>query len=249
MWCDHCADEHVREVIDEPIIETIDEHLVLAADDDVAAVAPDGSAVPELLQSEEELRRLFKKLQQEEDERKGDFGGIGSRYGYIGFVGLSLRSSKTLRNQVAKLHGVFGHPSNDRLARMLNLKGASSEVIEAAKNLRCEICERISAPQSAPKSSSKTPEDFNAHCSMGSFFVLAADGNRWNVAHIVDGFCTLQYAILSKNPSSSVSLRQVDSDTRSHEETVGRWWPRIPGEVSSLVSYVRYRFGDSSHFC
>ena len=34
---------------------------------------------------------------------------------------------------------------------------------------------------------------------------LDAEGRRWNVTHLVDGFCSLQYAILSKNPSSQTS--------------------------------------------
>ena len=203
--CSGCQAAHVCDSVDEPVIETIDEHLVLVAGEGEEGIAPEGSYVPEAIQSEEELRRLFKKLQQEEDERTGDYSGVGSRYAYIKFVGPSLRTSKTLRNQVAKLHGVFGHPSNDRLARMLHMKGAIPEVVEAAKNLRCEICARVSAPQSAPKSSATNPEYFNAHCSMDSFYVLDADGVRWNVTHIVDGFCTLQYAVFSKNPSSGVS--------------------------------------------
>eukprot|EP00438_Fugacium_kawagutii_P036583 Skav211980 [mRNA] locus=scaffold1330:227534:232974:- [translate_table: standard] len=56
VWCDECAASHACEVIDEPPIDIIDEHLVLVADDAVAD-GPEGSAVPDLLQSEEELRR------------------------------------------------------------------------------------------------------------------------------------------------------------------------------------------------
>lgn len=88
---------------------------------------------------------------------------------------------------------------------MLHLQGACSEVVQAAKDLRCEICSRVHPPVSAPTSSSTDPERFNQHTSADSFFLLGASGQRWNVTHVVDGFCSLQYAILSNNPSSHVS--------------------------------------------
>ena len=154
--------------------------------------------------SEAAIRKEFKRLQ-EEDQRKGDFGGIGSRYGYVKFVGPSLRLPRDVRNQIAKLHGHFGHPSNERLARMLQINGAHKSIIEGAKNLKCSICERIAGPRSASQSSSKAPGRFNEQCVADSFFVLDCNGQRWNVTNLLDGFCTLQYAIVSKNPSSSTS--------------------------------------------
>lgn len=162
-------------------------------------------AASEEVQTDLAVQQAFRRLQREEDERKGDFSRIGSRYGYCKFVGPSLRVSKAVRNQVAKLHANLGHPVNDRLARMLKLQGVRTEVVQAARDLRCEVCARIHPPLSAPKSSAKAPERFNEHYSLDSFFIIDADNQRWNVTHVVDGFCSLQYAILSKNPSSQVS--------------------------------------------
>ena len=88
-------------------------------------------------QTEIAIRKEFQRLQQEEDMRKGDFSGVGSRYGYIRFVGPALRLPKEVRNQLAKLHGNFAHPSNERLARMLQINGASKAIIEGAKCIRC----------------------------------------------------------------------------------------------------------------
>ena len=204
-WCQHCLDQHVCEPVQDPL-EQVDEHMVYAvAADELSEEVLDTSMSSEELKADMEIQRMFKKLQQQEDQRRGDFSGVGARYAYIRFVGPSLRVTKAVRNQVAKLHGVFGHPSNDRLARMLHLQGARAEVVQCAKDLRCEICMRIHAPHSAPKSSATNPERFNQHCSSDSFFIWDADGQRWNVTHLVDGFCTLQYAVLSKNPSSSTS--------------------------------------------
>ena len=113
---------------------------------------------PDDMKTELAVKQLFRRLQREEDERKGDYSGIGSRYGYCRFVGPSLRVNKAIRNQVAKLHATLGHPSGERLARMLKLQGARAEVVQAAKDLRCEICARVHPPLSAPKSSATGPE-------------------------------------------------------------------------------------------
>ena len=186
--------------------------------------------VPDDMKTELAVKQLFRRLQREEDERKGDYSGIGSRYGYCRFVGPSLRVNKAIRNQVAKLHATLGHPSGERLARMLKLQGARAEVVQAAKDLRCEICARVRPPLSAPKSSATGPERFNAHCSMDSFFVSDADQVRWSVTHIVDGFCSLQYAMLSKNPSSQTSCSVLlDHDSWPTKRTFGGRRTRVPG--------------------
>lgn len=206
-WCSTCSPGHVCFPRDEVFADP--DLLAYAVNTKEEADAADGwadhGAASEEMKTELAMKQVFRRLQREEEERKGDFSGIGSRFGYCKFVGPSLRVNQSVRNQVAKLHGNLGHPSNERLARMLKLQGARAEVVQAAWDLRCEICCRVHQPVSAPKTSASNPLRFNEHCSMDSFFFLDADGHRWNVTHIVDGFCALQYAILSKNPSSQTS--------------------------------------------
>lgn len=125
-----------------------------------------GVAAEEML-ADATINTMFRRRQREEDERKGDFGAIGSRYGYVTFAGASLRVNKAIRNQVANLHGTLGHPSNERLARMLHLQGAKKEVAQAAKDIGCEICARARQPLSAPQVGATNPGRFNAHISAG----------------------------------------------------------------------------------
>ena len=205
--CEQCFTHHAKGcdlVGDGHMVDNdqVDGHLSCVAESEAPSQHVIGD--PEVL-SEVAIRQEFKRLQQQEDERKGDFGGIGSRYGYVRFVGPSIRLPKEVRNQLSKLHGQFSHPSNERLARMLQINGAHKAIIEGAKNLRCSICERISAPRSSPQASAKAPNRFNEQCALDSFFVLDSAGSRWNVTHIIDGFCTLQYGIVSKNPNSASS--------------------------------------------
>ena len=201
MMCESCSDHHVCCMHwdgHEPFDCPCDSHLACVAETQTPTDQIVGD--PEDL-AEHAIRKEFKRLQEEEDQRKGDFSGIGSRYGYVRFVGPSIRLPREVRNQLAKLHGLFGHPSNERLARMLQINGARKAVIEGAKSLRCSICERISGPRSAPQASAKAPSRLNEQCVLDSFFILDCNGQRWNVTHILDGFCSLQYGICSKKCS------------------------------------------------
>ena len=86
----------------------------------------------------------FSRLRAEEDERRGDVHTNAARCGYISFRGVGLRRPQRISNALAKLHGVWchpGHPSHERLARMLLLDGASPEIVAGGENLVHTICE------------------------------------------------------------------------------------------------------------
>ena len=151
---------------------------------------------------EEAVRKEFSRLQAEEDERRGDVRTNAARYGYISFRGAGLRLPQRTRNALAKLHGVLCHPSNERLARMLLLDGASPEIVAGAKDLVCMICARLSAPGAAPQVSAKKPQRFNEECLMDTFYVWLRDGSKWAVTHILCGFCTQHGGDVNKDASS-----------------------------------------------
>ena len=50
---------------------------------------------------------------------------------------------------LCKLHCInkFGHPANNTLARTLRLRGAKPEIVEAAKRIKCDSCDRARAPK------------------------------------------------------------------------------------------------------
>ena len=55
-----------------------------------------------------------------------------------------------LRKIVAQLHVNLGHPSNDALARAIRLSGGSDDAIQAALQVRCTVCERLTEPSPVP---------------------------------------------------------------------------------------------------
>ena len=103
------------------------------------------------VECEEELRNAFQRLQQEEDRRQGDYTSSGSRYSFIRFEGAGLTLPATDRDVLAKLHVTLVHPSNDCLARMLLIHGAKKEILDAVKNMHCEICQRVMDRLRRPK--------------------------------------------------------------------------------------------------
>ena len=80
--CDQCLHHHQCSFLlshqQEPFDEPCDSHLACA----VEVEPPEDMLVGDADHlSEAAIRKEFKRLQEEEDQRKGDFGGIGSRYG------------------------------------------------------------------------------------------------------------------------------------------------------------------------
>ena len=128
--------------------------------------------------SDAAVREEFQRLQHAEEERRGDVRGGAARYQFMSFGGPGLRFSRVVRNALAKLHGVLGHVSNEKMARMLALEGANREVLEACKALRCEICSRLAPPQADPKVSAQQPRTFNKQTLHDTFFIFGTPTTR-----------------------------------------------------------------------
>ena len=47
-----------------------------------------------------------------------------------------------VRRLAQKLHVKYGHPTNEVLARTLRFGGGTEEVVEAAKRVTCDVCDR-----------------------------------------------------------------------------------------------------------
>ena len=75
----------------------------------------------------------------------------GGQYDYVYFDGVARQGPYKMRQALAHLHVVLGHPSMERLVRMLMISGCSSQVVEIAKGLRCQICQAVRPPGAEPK--------------------------------------------------------------------------------------------------
>ena len=75
----------------------------------------------------------------------------GGQYDYVYFDGVARQGPYKMRQALAHLHVVLGHPSMERLVRMLMISGCSNQVVEIAKGLRCQICQAVRPPGAEPK--------------------------------------------------------------------------------------------------
>jgi hypothetical protein len=62
---------------------------------------------------------------------------------------------------ILRMHKNLGHPSNDRLAKALQINGARAEVVQAALEIRCAICAANAPPKHARPATLKPLLDFN----------------------------------------------------------------------------------------
>ena len=115
----------------------------------------------------------------------------GERYDYVTFEG-----------EVAHLHVTLGHLSNDRLARMFILSGAQNNVVQLARQLRCQVCAMVRPPGATPQVAYQKPKQFNERISGDSFYVWDADNKKFLVTHFIDGLTDYHVGDLTDTAAS-----------------------------------------------
>ena len=127
------------------------------------------------------------------------------------FEGNARRGPYKIRQALAHLHVVLGHPSADRLKRMLQIAGCSSVVIKTAEGLQCQICQAVRPPGAEPKVSGQRPTRFGEKILSDSFYVWNIMDERYNVTHLLDGLTEYHVGIVSKQPSASMSAELLQN--------------------------------------
>lgn len=62
---------------------------------------------------------------------------------------------------VQRLHRNLGHPTTEQLLLLLQSRGASDQVLQAARDYTCISCQRYRKPNSAAPAAVPTAKDFN----------------------------------------------------------------------------------------
>lgn len=125
-----------------------------------------------------------------------------SKYDYISFAGTAALLNKRMRATLAHLHVALGHTSNEKLARMMAQNGAKDEVLDAIKQLKCQICMQVQAPQATPKASFTRPMSFNERLVSDTFYVWDAEGKKFAVTHLMDAFSMYMVAVALKDAAA-----------------------------------------------
>ena len=98
----------------------------------------------------------------------------GTQFDYIYFEGASGSLSRQLRSTLAKLHVSLGHVSAEKMKRMLHLNGAKDHILQAVTDLRCQVCQSVTAPKPCPRAAYDRPQRFNERVVTDVFFVWDA---------------------------------------------------------------------------
>ena len=86
--------------------------------------------------------------------------------------------------------------------RMLSLSGGSRELLEGAKNLRCQVCCMVRPPQSRPQVSYLKPSNFNQKISGDCFHVWDVENVKYTVVHFIDELTDYQVGALALEMSA-----------------------------------------------
>ena len=129
-----------------------------------------------------------------------------SKYDYISFAGTAALLNKKMRSSLAHLHVALGHISNDKLARMLAQNGAKESILDAAKQLKCQVCLQVQSPQATPKAAFNRPMGFNERLVSDTFYVWDTNGEKFAVTHLMDAFSMYMVATVSKDAAASATV-------------------------------------------
>lgn len=130
----------------------------------------------------------------------------GGQYDYVYFEGSARQGPYKIRQALAHLHVVLGHPSQERLLRMLHVSGSSNVVINTAGGMKCQICEAVRPPGAEPKISGQRVTRFGEKILADSFYVWDKGGERFNVTHLLDALTEYHVGTVCKNPNAETTL-------------------------------------------
>ena len=92
-------------------------------------------------------------------------------FGPVDESGTRSKAQQQVQDLAYRLHCKYGHPANSTLARALRLGGATDELIDAAKQIRCSTCDRVRAPKEPPKVGTCRADEFNKVVGIDIFWV------------------------------------------------------------------------------
>ena len=94
--------------------------------------------------------------------------------------------SPAIRHAVRRLHENTGHRSNRRLARALMIANAPPEVVRAAKEHRCSICQERKAPKPQRPMSLPVPKEVFDQVHIDLLEEWDCQGVRYYIVHMID---------------------------------------------------------------
>ena len=100
-----------------------------------------------------------------------------------------------LQQVIAKLHKNPGHPDSQQLQQALRRNGWSDVVIQAAKDVQCDVWHEKSQPKASRPAYIHMPREFNDLVTFDGVEWSDGKGNKYSCVHFVDTATNFQIAV------------------------------------------------------
>ena len=124
--------------------------------------------------------------------------------------------SREQRAAVMRLHQNTGHRDPRRLARALVLAGASPEIVRAAKEIKCEVCQENRKPRAHRPSTLPKPRNFCDQVHMDLFLMKDVMEAHYWIVHAVDAASGFQVAKVLPAKTTDAVLQFLNESWISH---------------------------------
>ena len=162
--------------------------------------------------AEEEEDYLPTSEEEQGEEAQGEDDGEAEQphpRGVLQRLGASRQQD--VKRTVTRLHRNLGHPTNNELAKMLEQRGASEELVEGARLHECPTCHLHQRPSSVPVSSIPKTTSFNERVQVDTLWVTPPDGRRaLPVMMMSDTLTRLLSARLLSTEDSEEFIRAIE---------------------------------------
>ena len=127
---------------------------------------------------------------------------VGDRRQLTGeMIKLRAEHSQEAVRVVQRLHRNLGHPTTEQLLLLLESRGASHQVLQAARDYQCASCLRYRKPNSAAPAAIPSAKNFNQQVQADILWIKDGDTNH-PILSVVDVGTCFQAACLVKGESS-----------------------------------------------
>lgn len=152
----------------------------------------------------------------DEDDAPSGPGGGSQETSKRQKKGSSVVPTREQRAAVMRLHQNTGHRDPKRLARALVLAGASPEVVKAAREIKCDICQEHRKPRAHRPSSLPKPRNFCDQVHMDLFLMKDVMEAHYWIVHAVDAASGFQVAKVLPSKTTDAVLQFLNESWISH---------------------------------
>ena len=135
---------------------------------------------------------------------------VGERRQLTGeLIKLRTAHSQEAIRVVQRLHRNLGHPTTEQLLLLLESRGASHQVLQAARDYKCVSCQRYRRPNSAAPSAIPSAKDFNQQVQADILWIKDKE-NKYPILSIVDVGTRFQAASLVRGEAAEYLIGALE---------------------------------------